>query len=392
MSEIIARIENVSKRFIIHHDKSVKERFLNFRSGKRKPEEFWALRDIDVEIKTGTTIGLVGHNGSGKSTLLKIIGGIIEPTSGSVMRKGRIAPLLELGAGFHPDLTGRENVFLNAAILGLSRSETERYFDSIVDFSGIEDFIDTQVKFYSSGMYVRLAFAIAVHVDPDFLLVDEVLAVGDQPFQRKCMDKIAQFQRDGRTIALVSHSAPQIGDLCDSVVVLERGKMMHNGNTAEGLRILREGYARVQQENSALTSHDGKPAVVIGEVEVQCEPARKSDGAPNLLVSFPVTVNAPLPKWVLGLSIWSDREQLLMSVNTENLGIVLPDSPSQTVVKFALTDLPLAPGAYSVSYGVVLSDATVLDSRNPAAMFFLKGSLPSTGPLRAKTHVTVSKR
>lgn len=391
MSEIIARIENVSKRFIIHHDKSVKERFLNFRSGKSKPEEFWALRDIDVEIKTGTTIGLVGHNGSGKSTLLKIIGGIIEPTTGTVMRKGRIAPLLELGAGFHPDLTGRENVFLNAAILGLTRAETERYFDSIVDFSGIEDFIDTQVKFYSSGMYVRLAFAIAVHVDPDFLLVDEVLAVGDQPFQRKCMDKIAQFQRDGRTIALVSHSAPQISDLCDAVVVLERGTMMHNGNTEDGLRILREGYARVQQENSSLTSHDGKPAVVIGEVDARCEPARSNSGAPNLEVSFPVTVNAPVPEWVLGLSIWSDREQLLISVNTESLGIALPTTPSDTVVNFALTDLPLAPGSYSISYGVILSDGTVLDSRNPAGTFYVRGTLPTTGPLRAKTKVTVRK-
>ena len=154
----------------------------------------------------GSTVGLIGPNGSGKTTLLKLIGGILQPTTGTVEHRGRLAALLELGAGFHPDLTGRENVYLNASILGLSRKQTDKYFDAIVDFSGIEQFIDTQVKFYSSGMYVRLAFAVAVHVDPDVLLVDEVLAVGDEPFQRKCMDRIRQFQHEGRTIVLVTHS------------------------------------------------------------------------------------------------------------------------------------------------------------------------------------------
>jgi len=239
---VVVRASDVSKRFVIRKDKSLKERLVNFGRSNKHKDDFWALRDIDLEITAGSTVGLVGANGSGKSTLLKVIGGIIQPNSGVIERRGRLAALLELGAGFHPDLTGRENVFLNGAILGLSRKQTEQYFDSIVDFSEIGDFIDTQVKFYSSGMYVRLAFAIAVHVDPDILLVDEVLAVGDEPFQEKCMNKIREFQREGRTIVFVSHSSGQIEDLCDRVVVLSHGKAIFDGDTASGLEALRASF------------------------------------------------------------------------------------------------------------------------------------------------------
>src|SRR6478752_7110570 len=219
----VVKVAGASKRFVIRKEKSLKERLVNLGRSNQHKDDFWALRDIDLEIYSGSTVGLIGPNGSGKSTLLKLIGGILQPTTGTVEHRGRLAALLELGAGFHPDLTGRENVFLNASILGLSRKQTAKYFDEIVDFSGIEQFIDTQVKFYSSGMYVRLAFAVAVHVDPDVLLVDEVLAVGDEPFQRKCMDRIRQFQHEGRTIVLVSHSADQVGDLCDRAVLLRNG-------------------------------------------------------------------------------------------------------------------------------------------------------------------------
>ncbi len=241
---VVVRAADVSKRFVIRKDKSLKERLVNFGRSNKHKDDFWALQGVDLEITAGSTVGLVGANGSGKSTLLKVIGGIIQPDSGRVERRGRLAALLELGAGFHPDLTGRENVFLNGAILGLSRKQTEQYFDSIVDFSEIGDFIDTQVKFYSSGMYVRLAFAIAVHVDPDLLLVDEVLAVGDEPFQEKCMAKIREFQTEGRTIVFVSHSSGQIEDLCDRVVVLSHGKAIFDGATLEGLDALRDSFGR----------------------------------------------------------------------------------------------------------------------------------------------------
>src|SRR3954449_6235461 len=226
MATPIIRVQDVSKRFNIHKDKSLKERIVNAGRSKKHAEEFWALKGISFELEAGKTLGLIGHNGSGKSTLLKVIGGILTPTTGYVARRGRLAALLELGAGFHGDLTGRENVYLNASILGLSRAQTDQYFSSIVDFSGIEPFIDTQVKFYSSGMYVRLAFAVAIHVDPDLLLVDEVLAVGNEAFQRKCLDKIRSFQREGRTIVLVTHSLGQITEFCDRAVLLNKGEVL----------------------------------------------------------------------------------------------------------------------------------------------------------------------
>jgi ABC-type polysaccharide/polyol phosphate transport system ATPase subunit len=239
----VVSVADVSKRFIIHKEKSLKERIVNFGRSQRHKDDFWALQHVDLEIKAGSTVGLLGANGSGKSTLLKVIGGILQPTGGTVKRRGRIAALLELGAGFHPDLTGRENVYLNASILGLSRKQTDQHFDSILEFSEIADFIDTQVKFYSSGMYVRLAFAIAVHVDPDILLVDEVLAVGDEPFQQKCLDKIREFQLEGRTIIFVSHATQQVTDLCDRVVVLKHGEIVFDGATTPGVKALRKSFS-----------------------------------------------------------------------------------------------------------------------------------------------------
>jgi len=250
----IVRVADVSKRFVIRKDNSLKERLVTLGRGREHREEFWALRDVSVNIQAGHTVALIGHNGSGKSTLLKVIGGIIDPTSGSVARRGRIAALLELGAGFHPDLSGRENVYLNASILGLTREETEERFDEILSFSGIGDFIDTQVKFYSSGMYVRLAFAVAVHTDPDLLLVDEVLAVGDEAFQRKCLDKIRSFQQEGRTIILVTHNLSQVTELADRAILLNRGEVVYDGEPGGAVtefRNILEGRRVVEAEAEA---------------------------------------------------------------------------------------------------------------------------------------------
>src|SRR3954463_422683 len=258
MSANVITVDQVSKRFKINSNKSLKELVVNRGQTKAHATEFWALRNVSFDVQAGTTLGLIGHNGSGKSTLLKLVGGILTPTSGAVRRRGRMAALLELGAGFHGDLTGRENVYLNAAILGMSRQDTDRYFDDIVDFSGIESFIDNQVKFYSSGMYVRLAFAVAVHVDPDLLLVDEGLAGGDEPFQRKCMDKIRAFQEEGRTIVLVSHSAEQVGDLCDRAILLRGGRMMFDGSPREAIRELRAGFDEARREQVERRGEQGR--------------------------------------------------------------------------------------------------------------------------------------
>ena len=207
MSDFAVDVRNVSKRFRLAHGQynSLKERIIHG-AGARPTEDFWALSDVSFTVRQGETVGILGRNGSGKSTLLKCICGVLQPTTGEVAVRGKLAGLLELGAGFQQDLTGRENIYLNGSLLGLSKREVDRVFDAIVDFSELEEFIDNQVKFYSSGMYVRLGFAVAVNVDPDVLVVDEVLAVGDERFQRKCIDRVKQFQKEGRTILFVTHS------------------------------------------------------------------------------------------------------------------------------------------------------------------------------------------
>lgn len=377
---VIARVENVSKRFVLHHEKSFKEKIISFRKQKNQTKDFWALENIDLEIEAGTTIGLIGHNGSGKSTLLKILGGILEPTSGKVYRRGRIAPLLELGAGFHPDLSGRENIYLNGALLGLTKAEINTRIDEIIDFSGIESFIDSQVKFYSSGMYVRLAFAIAVNSDPDFLLVDEVLAVGDQPFQQKCINKILDFQSEGRTIALVSHSATQINEMCDSVAVLENGKMIFTGETQSGLLELRSSYARLQQQGLNLVGKNDSPAVDIGEVEVTHN--LKSD---LMTISVPYVVNQNIDDWFISTSIWTSSDQRIFGVTTNELKISLQKHPGSGVLKIDFDPSSLAPGVYSIGLGVRLSSDELLLGLSDTARFEIDGNLLGSGIVNIKT-------
>lgn len=360
----IIRVQNASKRFVIRKDKSLKERVVNFGRGKQHRDDFWALRDIDLDIPLGSTVGLIGANGSGKSTLLKLIGGIIQPTTGTVERRGRLAALLELGAGFHPDLTGRENVFLNGAILGLSRKELEDKFDSIVDFSEIADFIDTQVKFYSSGMYVRLAFAIAIHTDPDLLLVDEVLAVGDEPFQRKCMDRIRAFQRAGKTIVLVTHSLEQVGELCDRTVVLEHGVVIYDGDTARGLEVLRNGFESSRQER--VERETAEAAAEVGEEPEQAQPAeivaieleggtleegnrilRPGDDLEVRVTLRPLTAT-PLAHWFVGMGVDTPLGQVVFGTNTMRLGFDHPPLTTETTVVFHLPDTHFGGGTYAV--------------------------------------------
>src|SRR4051812_46644640 len=230
MSDTIITVEDLSKRYVIGHqrgkddglrhaiERAVRAPLNWLRHGRRtqggKPEEFWALRDVNLEIKQGEVVGIIGRNGAGKSTLLKILSRITEPTKGRVRIRGRLASLLEVGTGFHPELTGRENIFLNGAILGMAHAEIKRKFDEIVAFAEVEKFLDTPVKRYSSGMYVRLAFAVAAHLEPEILVVDEVLAVGDAEFQNKCLGKMSEVAHGGRTILFVSHNMASLSRLC----------------------------------------------------------------------------------------------------------------------------------------------------------------------------------
>lgn len=237
-------VANVTKSFKVYQEggQSAKERLI--RAGRNPHIVFKALDDVSFEVQQGETFALLGHNGSGKSTMLKCIAGTLRPSSGRVVSRGRLAALLELGAGFHPDLTGRENIYLNGSILGFSRVQIDRIFDDIVEFAELNDFIDQQVKHYSSGMYARLGFSVAINVEPEILLVDEVLAVGDEAFQRKCIDRVRQLQGDGRTILLVSHAADLVRQIADRAAVLDHGHLVDVAEPGEAIRTLRETLAR----------------------------------------------------------------------------------------------------------------------------------------------------
>lgn len=226
---VAVRFEGVNKVFRLRGSKSLKEMLLGVSGHRGRTSVVEAVRNLDLDIEQGESVALLGHNGSGKSTTLKMLAGTVAPSAGRIWARGRVAPLLELGAGFHPDLTGRENVFLNAAILGIKRAETLKRLDAIVDFAEVEDFLDTPVKFYSSGMTVRLGFAIAVNVEPDILLVDEVLAVGDEDFQVKCLRRMREFKRAGRTVILVTHSLKQAQEFCERGLVLDHGNLAYDG-------------------------------------------------------------------------------------------------------------------------------------------------------------------
>jgi lipopolysaccharide transport system ATP-binding protein len=246
------RIENLSKKYIIRHKqpryaslreviaanigrftKTLKHPFGGLSAGNPEFEEFWALSDVSLDIKPGERVGIVGRNGAGKSTLLKVLSRITEPSRGSIWLNGRVVSLLEVGTGFHPELTGRENIYLNGAILGMSKSEIQRKFDAIVEFAEVEKFLDTPVKWYSSGMYVRLAFSVAAHLESDILIVDEVLAVGDAGFQKKCMGKMESVANEGRTILFVSHNMGAVAELCNRAVLLNQGRLVLDGGPAE---------------------------------------------------------------------------------------------------------------------------------------------------------------
>jgi lipopolysaccharide transport system ATP-binding protein len=278
MSDSIIKVDNLSKSYLIGHEtqgyvalrdivanntKNFAKRLKYAFSGKQllgthHVEEFWALKDVSFEIKQGEAVGIIGRNGAGKSTLLKLLSRITEPTKGRIELNGRIASLLEVGTGFHPELTGRENIFLNGAILGMSRAEIKSKFDEIVDFSGVEKFLDTPVKRYSSGMYVRLAFAVAAHLEPEILVVDEVLAVGDAEFQKKCLGKMDDVTKTGRTVIFVSHQMGTIAQLCNRSILLDKGNLITFGSTANVINHYlqnTEQIEKVERENGFFGNH-----------------------------------------------------------------------------------------------------------------------------------------
>lgn len=357
------RVRAVSKRFTLHTEKrnSLKERLVRGRG--RVGGDFWALQDVSFEVPRGTTFGLVGHNGSGKSTMLKLLAGVHRPTSGSIITDGRISALLELGAGFHGELTGRENIYLNASILGLSRKEIDASVDRIIDFSGIGDFIESPVKVYSSGMYVRLGFSIAVAVDPEIFIVDEIIAVGDEEFQRKCFDHLFELRKRGTTIVLVSHALSLVQDLCDSAVWLDHGTVKSVGESRGVVQSYLDSVNDREGETGARRAEPAGSHARLGSGEVRITGLEYLDqsGSPGavLLTGEPATfrlhyeATQDLDNVTFGLGFVHESGVNVAGPNSGSDLARRPISAGRGRAEFHVPALTLQPGVYEVSAAAV---------------------------------------
>lgn len=398
-------VQHLSKRFRLYKEKytSLKERLVH--AGHLPFEEFWALKDIHLDVMPGETLGILGRNGSGKSTLLKCIAGILQPTSGQILLRGQLAAMLELGAGFQPEMSGRDNIFLNASLLGLSRKEIERSFDAIVAFAELEQFIDNQVRFYSSGMYVRLGFAVAVNVNPDILLVDEVLAVGDERFQAKCLERIHQFQEEGRTIVVVSHAADVMRSICSRVAVIDAGELISLAPPGEAIRAFRDRLIETG-EAGALPGGDDEaavaaaghaagaggakaPSVVHGERRVTITDCRLELPSPDREYVFPgesvtialdLKVRSRIPNVALGCSIFGQNGGLLFDCDSTMLGDQFDLEEGTSTVMFQFQEMPLLDGRYTVNIRVQDGGGGVVHAlKEPAATFEVVNPGKATG-------------
>lgn len=367
MSSIQA--EHVSKRFRLYAERagSLKERVTARRFARY--EDFWALNDVSLDIGAGTTYGFVGHNGSGKSTMLRCIAGIYRPTSGSVNVTGRVSALLELGAGFHPDLTGKENIYLNASILGLSKREIDAVFDDIVDFSGIGGFVDAPVKVYSSGMFVRLGFAVAVHVKPEILLIDEVVAVGDEEFQRRCFEHIHKLRRDGVTIVLVSHSQGLVQSMCDRAAWFDHGRIVEEGTPVDVCTAyLNKVNADEQTMLEAIPADEvntdfsrrGSGELLFTDLSiVDAEEHRTMFAVPGerLRVRMAYECHEAVDSPIFGVAIRHESGQLISLQTTVAAGYETGRVTGSGVIELAIPDLPLLGGNYVVNVYAVANDS-----------------------------------
>jgi lipopolysaccharide transport system ATP-binding protein len=364
MSDVAIQVENVSKQYrlgqvgrkSISHDvnrwwhtiRGKEDPYLkigqeNDRTTKGFSEYVWALRDINFSVNQGEVLGIIGRNGAGKSTILKILSKVTAPTTGAIKIKGRIASLLEVGTGFHPDLSGRDNIYLNGAILGMTKKEIASKFDEMVDFAGVERYIDTPVKRYSSGMYVRLAFAVAAHLEPDILIVDEVLAVGDAEFQKKCLGKMKDVsEKDGRTILFVSHNMDAVLNLTNKCVVLANGKVNYIGDTASSI----EKYLNITGNNSTYTNTDSKKDIYFSEIV-----AREMGYIYNEPIMFEINIrsNQHLNNVVLGIGIYNLFNESIANSIIEGAFNLMPGDNKYTI---CIDKHNLVPGDYKGSFAI----------------------------------------
>jgi ABC-type polysaccharide/polyol phosphate transport system ATPase subunit len=373
-------VRAVSKRYRLYHERNQSLKATVLRGRRAKYEEFWALRDVTLEVAEGSTFALIGENGSGKTTLLKCMARILRPDGGTLETRGKISALLELGAGFHPELSGRDNVYLNGSILGLTKKEIRHRFDDIVGFAGLEHFIDSPVKNYSSGMYVRLGFSVAINVDPDILLVDEILAVGDIEFQRRCLEKVVDLKSRGKTIVIVSHSLESVRNLCDNAALLEHGALRRSGPASA---VVDEYYGDSQTDRVA----DGASGSRWGSGQGRIENVEllDADGVPSKRVRTgePVTfrlhysTREPIERPVFGMALYSIDGVHLSGPNTREADLV-PDRIDGTgTVDLRVDRLLLLPGTYDLSgtlYDYTLSHA--YDHRHRAFRFDVEAGKP----------------
>ena len=386
-------VQNISKTFRLYHERaySLKERVVNRR--RARYEQFWALRDVSIEIPSGETAGLIGPNGSGKTTLLKLVAGIIRPTEGRIETRGRIASLLELGAGFHPDLTGRQNIYLNASILGLSRKETDRYFDDIVAFAELEQFIDMQVRHYSSGMYVRLGFAVAVHVDPQILIVDEVLAVGDEAFQRKCLDRIRTFHREGRTIVFVTHAVDLIDQVCTRAFFLFQGQLEAEGKPADVIRSFRQRLHGDAHIEAAPGEERGDRRVRIHRVQLTDGEGRERQSfkaGDDLQIVVDLEAPHPIEDPMVGVAVHDERDSLIFGTNSGIEQVPLGTLHGKCRMRFLWRNIPIRAGGYAVTVGVTTRDhRTVYHWQEKMYMFRCEPDDLRAGALAGPMTITV---
>jgi ABC-2 type transport system ATP-binding protein len=362
-------VSDVSKSFRIYRDRNKSIKATVLKGSRAKYDEFWALKDIVLEIPQGKTFGLLGNNGSGKSTLLKCIAQILEPNKGLITHVGRMAAMLEVGSGFHPELSGRDNVYLNGAILGMSKGEIDGKFDSIVDFSGVGDFIDQPVKNYSSGMYVRLGFAVSIHVEPDILLVDEVLSVGDIAFQEKCTEKFSDLRREGRTVVVVSHAVDQMRTFCDEAAWLRNGQLMGVGPARDVINEYADQAHNIQRRHPQLGAGDaessfedqtqgrfGTGEATIDRLELldaHGEDVRQVRTGDKVTLRMHFTCHEPVEAPVYGFSIEHETGFMVWGHNNmQSDWVAAPMRPGMGSVDLVIPEFPLRPGLFRIQAGI----------------------------------------
>ncbi len=381
MSDVAVRIENVSKRYRLGqtHSRSIRDlvdgvtQRLTGRAPRpaSEPADFWALRDVSLEIRQGDVVGIIGRNGAGKSTLLKILSRITQPTSGQITMRGRVASLLEVGTGFHPELTGRENVFLNGTILGMRRAEVRRQFDAIVDFAGVEKFIDTPVKRYSSGMNVRLGFAVAAHLQPEILIVDEVLAVGDAAFQKQCLGKMNDVSRSGRTILFVSHQMSAVADLCRRGIVLDKGQIDFDGPVDPAVDRYFELTGGGGRDANSFVNPNSDAPTCLQSIRVQ----QGEDGTIGVLrddrefqILFTLRHTGSTKPIRLSIAICDHHQRKVFSART-----MVEPSDTLQCLQLTVDGQFLLPGGYSVIAGLLDAYYAQIDVHRFVCPFLLEG-------------------